>query len=473
MDVLEQKIRELEEENAWLREQLAQQNSATTTRQINNDGTETDTTPCSTSQSSYEGPLTPLQIERYSRQLLLRDGFGTQGQQALLKSNVLIVGAGGIGSTVILYLAAAGIGHMTIVDFDSVEISNLHRQVIHSTQHEGVNKAESARRAVLELNPTVRVTIVKTPLTSSNAFDVVSRHDVVVDATDNPQTRYLINDACVLSDRPLVSGSAMGMEGQLTVYHYRWNGGEDNDDNTQKWGPCYRCLYPTPNATEGSKSCADNGVLGPVPGLIGVLQAVEVMKLLTNTGSVLYDKMLMYDALQGTFLRIQKPPKQPKCPVCGTNPTIRTMEESYRASQQARGPTCGGRNATATVPPGLNISACDYAKLRQQSTKHILLDVRVKEQFELCHLPGSVNVPLSILPESMDKIAALSNGTKPVYCLCRRGNASATATQIISDAMNVNSIDTATTAASIHSVMNISGGLDAWRIQVDPSFPRY
>ena len=173
--------------------------------------------------------------------------------------------------TVILYLAACGIGNISIVDFDEVDVTNLHRQVIHKTNDVGLNKAESARRAVNDLNPSISCTIVTEPLTSSNAFELVASHDCVVDASDNPQTRYLINDACVLSGKPLISGSAIGVEGQLTVYNY--NGGQ-----------CYRCLYPKPNATEGSKSCADNGVLGPVPGLIGILQAVETIKVITGVG---------------------------------------------------------------------------------------------------------------------------------------------------------------------------------------------
>lgn len=171
----------------------------------------------------------------------------------------------------ILYLAACGVGHLTVVDFDEVDISNLHRQVIHKTKDVGMNKAQSAARAVHDLNPTINFEKVESPLTSSNALELISKQDCVVDASDNPQTRYLINDACVLAGVPLVSGSAIGVEGQLTVYNY--NG-----------GPCYRCLYPKPDVNEGSKSCSDNGVFGPVPGLIGILQAVETVKVLTGIG---------------------------------------------------------------------------------------------------------------------------------------------------------------------------------------------
>jgi adenylyltransferase/sulfurtransferase len=215
--------------------------------------------------------LSSDQIERYSRQLLISGGFGVEGQLKLLKAKVLVVGAGGIGSSLILYLAAGGVGQLTLVDFDEVDISNLHRQVIHKACDVGMNKSESARNAVMALNPSICCEIVKIPLTYSNALELVQRHDVVVDASDNPQTRYVINDACVIGAIPLVSGSAMGTEGQLTVYNY-------------KGGPCYRCLYPKVNATEGCKSCADNGVLGPVPGVIGVLQAMEIIKIITGFG---------------------------------------------------------------------------------------------------------------------------------------------------------------------------------------------
>ena len=227
------------------------------------------------------------QITRYSRQLLLSDGFGVVGQTKLLSSSILVVGAGGIGSSLLLYLAASGVGHVTIVDYDAVERTNLHRQIIHRDvdssngdgRGAGKNKARSAKAAMLALNPTLSVTALDTTMDGDNIMELVSRHDVAVDASDNPRTRYLLNDACILSDTPLVSGSAVGTEGQLTVYNYR-----TSDDDDEGRDACYRCLYPNPNHAEGCKSCSDNGVLGPVPGLIGVLQAVEVLKIITGIG---------------------------------------------------------------------------------------------------------------------------------------------------------------------------------------------
>jgi adenylyltransferase/sulfurtransferase len=263
VEELRERVRVLEAENARLRhsevgnkEKLADVVDSS----MNHDS----------SSPSFQGDLKAEHIERYSRQLLINGGFGVEGQLKLLNSSVLVIGAGGIGSTLILYLAACGIGNLSVVDFDNVDVSNLHRQVIHKTNDVGMNKAESARRAVENLNPSISCKIVKEPLTANNALELISSHDCIVDASDNPQTRYIINDACVLSGKPLVSGSAMGIEGQLTVYNY--NG-----------GPCYRCLYPKPNVKEGNKSCSDNGVLGPVPGLIGILQAVETIKIITGT----------------------------------------------------------------------------------------------------------------------------------------------------------------------------------------------
>lgn len=256
---LEQRVAQLEKENADLRSKSAAEEVAEP-KETNDD-----------ENDKNEDKLSPEQIERYSRQLLIAGGFGVTGQLVLLKASVLIVGAGGIGSTVILYLAASGVGKLTIVDFDEVDISNLHRQIIHKSQDVGMNKAESARTAVEALNPSIQVEILKMPLSSSNALDIVSQHDCVVDASDNPLTRYTVNDACVLGNIPLVSGSAIGCEGQLTVYNY-------------KGGPCYRCLYPKQSSSEGSKTCSDNGVLGPVPGLVGILQAMETIKVLTGFG---------------------------------------------------------------------------------------------------------------------------------------------------------------------------------------------
>ena len=450
IEELREKIRLLEEENTRLR------GEETNTRKSTVDGAARQSKETSTN-ARFQGLLEPEQIERYSRQLLLHQGFGVEGQSKLLKSSVLVVGAGGIGSTVILYLAASGIGNLSVVDFDEVDVSNLHRQVIHKTNDVGLNKAESARRAVQDLNPTVSFKVINEPLTVSNAFELISSSDCVVDATDNPQTRYIINDACVLSGTPLVSGSAMGLEGQLSVYNY-------------KGGPCYRCLYPKPNLKEGSKSCSDNGVLGPVPGLIGILQAVETIKIITGAGDVLSDRLLMYDSSECSFIRIKKPPKQQKCPVSGTNPTITSMEESFAASEKARGPSCSAMiMSREEISDSMQISCEEYDRVRHAGEDHILLDVRVKEQYDLVALPGAINIPLpsilQSLPQKMNEISNLADGSKPIYCICRRGIASVTATNIISKAANE--------YPNLSSVKNVTGGLNSWRSKVDETFPKY
>lgn len=399
---------------------------------------------------SQDRVLKPDDIERYSRQLILSQGFGVTGQQKLLSSSVLVVGAGGTGSTLLLYLATAGVGHLGIVDFDLVEISNLHRQVIHRTERVGQNKAASAKQTLEALNPSVSYKIYECQVNAENAFGLVEQHDCVVDCSDNPKTRYLVNDACVLANKPLISGSAVGLEGQITVYNY-------------KNGPCYRCLYPRPSATTGCRACADAGVFGPVPGLIGILQAIETIKILTETGSVLSDHLLMYDSMQASFLSIKKPPKRTKCPVCGTSPTIRSMTDSQETLLNAMGPQA--KLVPVALADELVVTCEEYNSVRESNTPHILLDVRVQEQYELCHLPDSVHIPLDSITGELDRIEAISEGKLPIYCLCRRGIASAEAALILNEAK--------VSRKGIHSVFNVAGGLDSWRASVDSSFPRY
>ncbi|KAL7530172.1 hypothetical protein ACHAXR_006722 [Thalassiosira sp. AJA248-18] len=416
--------------------------------------------------------LRPDQISRYSRQLLLNDGFGVTGQKQLLSTSILVIGAGGIGSSVLMYLAAAGVGHITIVDYDCVEMSNLHRQVIHkdanaSKSHDqvGMNKALSAKQTMLHLNPTLSCTALAIMISADNALELVSQHDVVVDACDNPQTRYLLNDACILAGKPLVSGSAMGTEGQLTVYNYQ---PPTESDQPKKRTACYRCLYPNPVPAEGSKSCSDNGVLGMVPGAIGIMQAVEAIKVVTGIGNSMHDRLLMYDSLHCSFLNIKKPPARPNCAVCSPDATIKTMKDSEESLKNVRGPSVCAMATPGNLSPEQNISAEQYNELRKDDQQpHILLDVRVARQYEMCSLEGSINVPLEQLEEKLDMVGELSKGKLPVYCLCRRGIASAVATRIIQKSIEDEN------AKGVHSVYNIDGGLNSWVKTVDSEFPQY
>mmetsp|Transcript_30288 Transcript_30288/g.61795 ORF Transcript_30288/g.61795 Transcript_30288/m.61795 type:complete len:646 (+) Transcript_30288:117-2054(+) len=428
--------------------------------------------------------LRPDQISRYSRQLLLNDGFGVEGQKKLLSTSALVIGAGGIGSTVLLYLAAAGVGHITIVDYDCVEMSNLHRQIIHRDENAsnsfdqvGMNKALSAKQTVVALNPTISCTAVAVMIDGSNALELVSRHDVIIDACDNPRTRYLLNDACVLAGKTLVSGSAMGTEGQLTVYNYLTtqeyccendSDPEKTTGNNKSSFACYRCLYPNPVPSEGSKSCSDNGVLGPVPGIIGVLQAVEALKVLTGIGKVMHDRLMMYDCLHCSFMNIKKPLARRNCAVCSQHATIRSMKDSEISLANVRGPACDTHdNNMPTLSSEQSISCSEYNKIRENGTPHVLLDVRVPRQYDMCALEGSVNLPLGDLESKLEQVGDLSHGELPVFCICRRGIASAEATRVIRRAIDEQN------QTRIHSVHNISGGLNSWVRTVNSEFPQY
>jgi len=418
--------------------------------------------------------LAPHQVSRYSRQLLLSDGFGVTGQKQLLSSSILVISAGGIGSSVLLYLAASGVGHITIVDYDNVEMSNLHRQVIHQDCNSskkfdevGMNKALSAKQAMLKLNPTTSVTALNVVISSTNALELVSRHDLVVDACDNPQTRYLVNDACILANKTLVSGSAMGTEGQLTVYNYQPTKKiSEGEETPQKRTACYRCLYPNPNPSEGCKSCSDNGVLGMVPGTIGILQAVEVIKIITGVGNVMHDRLLMYDSLNCSFLNIKKPPRRKNCAVCSEEEEvtiIKSMEDSAKSLENVRGPSvCAVKPHDNVLPEENKISCVKYNEVRQSNQPHVLLDVRVPQQYEMCSLDGSINLPLGQLQSKLDMVEKLSNnGELPVYCLCRRGIASAAAVKVIQESTYKG------------KVYNIEGGLTSWVQSVDTEFAQY
>jgi adenylyltransferase and sulfurtransferase len=484
--------------------------------------------PSSSSAPSRYSSLSNSHIERYSRQILA--GVGVDGQRKLLQAKVVVVGAGGIGSSCLLYLAGSGIGQLDVLDNDAVEVSNLHRQILHTAQRCGMSKAVSAQRAVLQLNPTIRCEAIMATLTHDNAMQLLEPYDVIVDATDNPLTRYLINDAAVLLSHKknagvsVVFASAVATEAQITVFSH----GDGDSRETAGGGCCYRCLYPDPVGSVASNcaSCSDAGVLGPVPGLVGVLQATEVIKLLTKIGTPLTNHILQYDALSCRFLRLKKPPRRLECASCGSDRAgttkIRSMHDSYASLQYVRGPNANVAPCSVLSAAVQSVSPREYYPLWRQrydsgrledsgqyTRPHLLLDVREKIQYDLCHLPGSVNVPLRQLPNRLDEVLDLAaNATVTgqrkideadreqvlnIYCVCRRGIASASAAAILAewvsashlpqhgtstvDDGNLRRNDGCTRSRTARlpnvEICNVRGGLDAWREQVDPSFPKY
>ncbi|EDW12346.1 adenylyltransferase and sulfurtransferase MOCS3 [Drosophila mojavensis] len=387
-------------------------------------------------------------IARYSRQLILTD-FGVSGQMKLKNSAVLIVGLGGLGCPAAQYLASAGCGNLGLVDYDEVEPSNLHRQTLHTVSRCGISKAESARIALLELNPHCRIICYSNLLNSFNAMQIIPAYDVILDCSDNVATRYLLNDACSILQKPLVSGSALKMDGQLTVYCYGEN------------GPCYRCIYPVPPPPEAVTNCGDGGVLGAVTGTIGALQAMEAIKVIVGLGEVLAGRMLIFDGSSCQFRNIKIRGKRPNCHVCSSQPLITGLID-YELF-------CGMNandkdNALQLLEPEQRINVLDYHKLATEKKSHLLLDVRPPAEFEICQLPDAVNVPLAqILDDSYVQRFAqqLESKEYPIFVVCRRGNDSQIAVQHMK------------TRFPDHSIRDLEDGMHAWTKLVDQNFPIY
>lgn len=373
---------------------------------------------------------------RYSRHLLLAE-VGVEGQKRLRRAKVLLVGAGGLGSPTALYLAAAGVGEIGIVDFDRVDASNLQRQVLYTTEDVGRPKIAAARARLTAMNPQVRVTEHGAPLRAANAFEVLAPYDVVVDGTDNFPTRYLVNDACTLLGKPNVYGSIYRFEGQASVFDARY-------------GPCYRCLYPEPPPPGLVPSCGEAGVLGVLPGLIGVIQATETVKLILGKGEPLIGRLLLYDALAMSFREL-KLRKDPDCVLCGPHATQHALID-YTAfcgvSEPGTAPTTG-----PLVP---QVSAEDLAAELASSDSPFLLDVREPEEWAIVHLPSAHLVPRMQLPDRLDEITQAAR----VVVYCKTGVRSAQATRLL---LNL----------GFQNVRNLKGGLDAYTLQVDPTLPRY
>ena len=379
--------------------------------------------------------LSKREVERYSRHLIMPE-VGMDGQLKLKAASVLCVGAGGLGSPVALYLAAAGVGRIGIVDFDVVDYSNLQRQIIHGTPDVGRPKLESARDRLNAVNPEVEVIPHAVALSSNNALDILAGYDVIVDGTDNFPTRYLVNDACVLLGKPNVYGSIFRFEGQASVF-------------ATADGPCYRCLYPEPPPPGLVPSCAEGGVLGILPGVIGTIQATEAVKLIIGVGEPLVNRFLIYDALRMRFREL-KLRKDPECPVCGENPTIRELidYEQFCGITPVAAPSEAGDGADATVEE-------IKARIDRQDDVFIL-DVREPQEFQICRIPGSTLIPLGELPKRLSEL----EGHDDMVVHCKSGVRSAKAVKLLHE-------------AGFKTAKNLRGGILAWIDQVDPSLPKY
>jgi len=395
-------------------------------------------TPRTTPAAAVRQELSSQEVRRYSRHLLLPE-MGMEGQRALKAARVLCVGAGGLGSPAAMYLAAAGVGTLAVADFDVVDLSNLQRQLLHATEDVGRPKIESAAKRLRALNSDIRVETHGVALTSANALDLVGRYDVVVDGSDNFPTRYLINDACVLARRPYVYGSIFRFEGQASVF-------------ATPGGPCYRCLYPEPPPPDLVPTCAEAGVLGVVPGIIGTIQATETIKLLLGLGDSLAGRLLILDALEMTFREVRLA-RDSTCPVCGDAPVIRELQD-YEAF-------CGGPHAASDAGRSggaddrFDISASELARDLRAGRRPVLLDVREPMEFRINRLEGAALIPLGDLPGRIGELDPARDHV--VYC--HHGIRSVRAVELLR-------------AAGLRA-RNLQGGIAAWIDDVDPAMQRY
>jgi adenylyltransferase/sulfurtransferase len=386
-----------------------------------------------------EATLSNDEILRYSRHLIIPE-VGIDGQRKLKAAKVLLIGAGGLGAPLGLYLSAAGVGRIGLVDFDVVDFTNLQRQVIHSTADVGRNKIDSAAEKMTAINPNVTIVKHEVALTSENALDILKDYDIVVDGTDNFPTRYLVNDACVLLGKPNVYGSIFRFEGQATVFAY-------------EGGPCYRCLYPEPPPPGLVPSCAEGGVLGILPGTIGLIQATEAVKLILGIGEPLVGRLLLYDAL-GMRFRELKLRKNPECPICGEHPTITELIDYHQF--------CGvpsPNQAPAAQETKVNEGEIDVIELKEKldrGDKFVLIDVREPHEYKICSIPGAKLIPLGEFPQHVGEF----NHEDDIVIHCRSGMRSAKACSVLR-------------AAGFQHVRNVVGGILAWSDRVDPSVPKY
>ena len=376
------------------------------------------------------------EILRYSRHLIMPE-VGMEGQLRLKSASVLLVGTGGLGAPLGMYLAAAGIGRIGLVDFDVVDFTNLHRQIIHGTKDVGRKKLDSAADTISDINPNVKIEKYDTMLSSENALEICKNYDLIIDGTDNFPTRYLVNDACVLLKKPNVYGSIFRFEGQATVFAF-------------PGGPCYRCLYPEPPPPGLVPSCAEGGVLGILPGIIGLIQATEAVKLILGAGETLVGRLVLYDALAMRFREL-KLRRNPECPACGDHPTVTKLIDYQEF--------CGIPHHEPPPAPGLKDGEIDPVEVKEmmdRGSPFLLLDVREPHEYLICSIPTSKLVPLGDLPKRVNELDTATE----IVAHCKSGVRSAKAVDFLKQ-------------AGFKKVKNMKGGILAWSDKVDSKVPKY
>jgi sulfur-carrier protein adenylyltransferase/sulfurtransferase len=378
--------------------------------------------------------LSKEEVLRYSRHLIMPE-VGMDGQLKLKAAKVLCIGTGGLGAPLGLYLAAAGVGRIGLVDFDTVDVTNLQRQILFDTTDVGRPKIEAAAARLRGMNPEIQIDTLETRLTSENALDIMKDYDVVVDGTDNFPTRYLVNDACVLLGKPNVYGSVFRFEGQVSIFG-------------AAGGPCYRCLYPEPPPPGLVPSCAEGGVLGVLPGIVGAIQAAETLKLIIGKGDPLIGRLLLFDALAMRFREL-KLRKNPECPVCGAHPTVTKLIDYAEF--------CGIRGEEAPAPQTNvpEISPRDLKTRLDRGDDLFILDVREPHEYQICNLGGHL-IPLGDLSRRVNEL----DSSREIVAHCRSGKRSAEAVEFLRK-------------AGFRKVLNLKGGILAWSDEVDPSVPKY
>ncbi|PIQ83480.1 MAG: molybdenum cofactor biosynthesis protein MoeB [Candidatus Omnitrophica bacterium CG11_big_fil_rev_8_21_14_0_20_63_9] len=379
--------------------------------------------------------LTREQILRYSRHLIMPE-VGIDGQEKLKDAGILLIGAGGLGSPLGLYLAAAGIGRLGIVDFDKVDFTNLQRQIIHRTEDVGRLKVESAKERINAINPDVQVTTFNTKITRDNIAELIKPYDVVIDGTDNFPTRYLVNDACIFQNKPNVYGSIFRFDGQATVF-YPFK------------GPCYRCLYPEPPPPGMVPSCAEGGVLGVLPGIIGVIQATEAIKLILGKGEPLIGRLLIYNALKMEFREV-KLRRSPQCPVCGDHPTVKELVDYDEFCGVTRGGEAEAAHSEYDLGPG------EVKQAMEQDKKVVLLDVREPHEFDIVRIEGATLIPLSELHLRTNELDTADT----IITYCHHGQRSLQAIKTLEH-------------FGFKKLKHLRGGIDAWAAEVDQEMARY